>query len=121
MAATGRGAGPPEPPPQPTLAGTVAAMWRRVIGGVLPAAALTATALVFAPAASATDVTITSFDGTKIAAHWLVGKGCSTARPAPTVLEGPGWSSPGDPATGGGPGAGSFFGVPGIANFIDHG
>jgi len=34
-----------------------------------------AAALVWAPAASATDVTITSFDGTKIAAHWFVGKG----------------------------------------------
>ena len=121
MATTGRWAGPPEPAPQPTLAGTVAAMWRRVIGGLLPAAALSVAALVFAPAASATDVTITSFDGTKIAAHWFVGKGVSTGKPAPTILEGPGWSSPGDTATGGGPGAGSFFGVPGIANFIDHG
>ena len=47
MAAMERGAGPPEAAPHPTLAGTVAAMWRRVIGGLLPAAALSVAALVF--------------------------------------------------------------------------
>jgi ABC-2 type transport system ATP-binding protein len=80
-----------------------------------------ATALACAPSASAEDVTITSFDGTKIAAHWFPGDGVSANAPAPTILEGPGWSSPGDESTGGGPGAGSAFGVPGIGNFISHG
>jgi ABC-2 type transport system ATP-binding protein len=95
-------------------------MSRRVLGGLLPVAAVAA-AFAFAPAASARDVTITSFDGTKIAAHWFVGKGVKPGAPAPTILEGPGWSQPGDSASGGGPGPGALFGVPGIDNFIDHG
>jgi ABC-2 type transport system ATP-binding protein len=86
---------------------------------VLTAAA--AAALVCAPAASAEDVTVTSFDGTKIAAHWFPGKGVDAGHPAPTILEGPGWSQPGDSATGGGAGPGALFGVPGIDTFIDHG
>ena len=72
-------------------------------------------------AASARDVTITSFDGTKIAAHWFPGKGVSAGKPAPTILEVPGWSQPGDSASGGGPGPGQLFGVLGIGNFIAHG
>jgi ABC-2 type transport system ATP-binding protein len=86
-------------------------------GLVLAAAA----ALVCAPAATAEDVTVTSFDGTKIAAHFFPGKGVDAGHPAPTILEGPGWSMPGDTATGGGPGVSALFGVPGIATFIDHG
>jgi ABC-2 type transport system ATP-binding protein len=78
-------------------------------------------ALVCAPAASAEDVTVTSFDGTKIAAHFFPGKGVDSAHPAPTILVGPGWSMPGDTATGGGPGVSALFGVPGIGTFIDHG
>lgn len=96
-------------------------MSRRVLGGLLPAAALVAAALAWAPAASARDVTIASFDGTKIAAHWFPGKGVSSSSPAPTILEGPGWSQPGDSATGGASGPGALFGVPGIDNFINHG
>jgi ABC-2 type transport system ATP-binding protein len=80
-----------------------------------------AVALVCAPDAGARDVTITSFDGTKIAAHWFPGRGVGAGSPAPTILEGPGWSQPGDSATGGGPGPGALFGVPGISTFIDHG
>jgi hypothetical protein len=60
-------------------------MWRRVLGG-LPIAAVIAGALACAPAASARDVTITSFDGTKIAAHWFPGKGVDAGSPAPTIL-----------------------------------
>ena len=59
-------------------------MWRRVLGGLPPVAALAAAALAFAPVASARDVTITSFDGTKIAAHWFPGKGVSAGKPAPS-------------------------------------
>jgi ABC-2 type transport system ATP-binding protein len=95
-------------------------MRRRVPSG-LAAAALVAAFLACAPAASAKDVTITSFDGTRIAAHWFVGKGVGPGSPAPTILEGPGWSMPGDTNTGGGAGAGSIFGVPGISGFINHG
>jgi ABC-2 type transport system ATP-binding protein len=95
-------------------------MWRRVFGG-LPVAAVVAGALACAPAASAKDVTITSFDGTKIAAHWFTGKSLGPGQTAPTILEGPGWSSGGDTNSGGGAGLGSIFGVPGISNFISHG
>jgi ABC-2 type transport system ATP-binding protein len=96
------------------------AMWRRVLGG-LSAAALGAAALACAPAASAKDVTITSFDGTKIAAHWFVGKGVATGQRAPTILEGPGWSQGGDTQSEGASGVGAIFGVPGISNFVSHG
>lgn len=45
-------------------------------------------------AGSSSDVDVTSFDGTRIRAHWFpVG---SPTAPAPTVLMGPGWGSPGD-------------------------
>ncbi len=97
------------------------AMWRRVLGG-LSFAAVIAAALACAPAASAQDVTITSFDGTKIAAHWFVGDGVGPGQRAPTILEGPGWSQGGDTNSGGGAAdAGAIFGVPGISNFVSHG
>jgi ABC-2 type transport system ATP-binding protein len=80
-----------------------------------------AAALIWAPSAGARDFTVTSFDGTKIAAHFFPGKGVSANAPAPTILEGPGWSMPGDTATGSGPGVASLFGVPGIGTFIEHG
>ncbi|HET6835454.1 MAG TPA: CocE/NonD family hydrolase [Acidimicrobiales bacterium] len=41
------------------------------------------------------DRTITSFDGTRIRAHWFPAPAASTGDPAPTVLMGPGWSLPG--------------------------
>jgi ABC-2 type transport system ATP-binding protein len=96
------------------------AMWRRVLGGLSVAAVMAGT-LACAPAASARDVTITSFDGTKIAAHWFVGKDVGAGNRAPTILEGPGWSSPGDTNSEGGGDAGAIFGVPGISTFISHG
>jgi ABC-2 type transport system ATP-binding protein len=95
-------------------------MRRRVLGG-LPVTALVAAAFAFPAAANARDATITSFDGTKISAHFFPGKGVDADHPAPTILEGPGWSMPGDTATGGGPGVASLFGVPGIGTFIEHG
>jgi ABC-2 type transport system ATP-binding protein len=95
-------------------------MRRRVLGG-LPVVALVAASLACAPAASAKDVTITSFDGTQIVAHWFVGKGVGPGGRAPTVLEGPGWSSAGDTDNGTAGGAGAIFGVPGISGFINHG
>ncbi|MBS1837398.1 MAG: alpha/beta hydrolase [Actinobacteria bacterium] len=43
---------------------------------------------------STTDIDVTSFDGTRIRAHWFpVG---SPIAPVPTVLMGPGWGMPGD-------------------------
>ena len=50
-------------------------------------------------AGSASDVDVTSFDGTVIRAHWFPVAGASTAAPAPTVLMGPGWGSSGDTNT----------------------
>ena len=44
----------------------------------------------------ASDLTLTSFDGTKIRLHWFPVPGASAAKPLPTVLKGPGWGSPGD-------------------------
>ena len=41
------------------------------------------------------DWTITSFDGTKIRAHWFPAPGASASHPEPTVLEGPGWGEAG--------------------------
>ncbi len=53
-------------------------------------------------------MTITSFDGTKIAAHWFVGKGVGAGDRAPTILEGPGWSQPGDADSESGVGVGAI-------------
>jgi ABC-2 type transport system ATP-binding protein len=47
----------------------------------------------------ATDVDVTSFDGTVIRAHWFPVAGASAEAPAPTVLMGPGWGQPGDTNT----------------------
>lgn len=52
--------------------------------------------LLLAPAASAEDVPITSFDGTTIVAHWFPNPALAPGATAPTVLYGPGWGSPGD-------------------------
>jgi ABC-2 type transport system ATP-binding protein len=41
------------------------------------------------------DWTITSFDGTKIRAHWFPLAGASRQHPAPTLFMGPGWSMAG--------------------------
>ena len=50
-------------------------------------------------AGSSVDIDVTSFDGTIIRAHWFPVDGATTARPAPTVLSGPGWGSGGDTNT----------------------
>ena len=47
----------------------------------------------------ASDYTLTSFDGTKIRMHWFTASGASAAKPAPTVLMGPGWGQAGDTNT----------------------
>jgi ABC-2 type transport system ATP-binding protein len=45
---------------------------------------------------STSDVDITSFDGTRIRAHWFPVDGASSDDPHPTILMGPGWGQPGD-------------------------
>jgi ABC-2 type transport system ATP-binding protein len=42
------------------------------------------------------DLDITSFDGAEIRTHWFPLDGATKAKPAPTILMGPGWSLPGD-------------------------
>ncbi len=74
--------------------------------------ALAATSLLAPAAARATDVTVTSFDGTSIVAHWFPVAGASAAAPQPTVMMGPGWGGAGD-VDENGSGAPSV-GIPGI-------
>lgn len=45
---------------------------------------------------TASDRSISSFDGTVIRAHWFPVGGATAQAPAATVLMGPGWSQPGD-------------------------
>src|SRR5437763_7291525 len=88
-----------------------------MIAGIVAGVCLLGTA---APAL-ARDVTVTSFDGTKINAHFYPGKGVDAQHPAPTILEGPGWSSPGDTSPNN---QGSFeapFGIVNIDVLINHG
>src|SRR5207248_4936470 len=54
---------------------------------------------------STSDADVTSFDGTKIRAHWFPVHAAG-GKPAPTVLKGPGWGQPGDVNT-----AGSGYGL----------
>jgi ABC-2 type transport system ATP-binding protein len=77
--------------------------------------------LVGAPAAEARDATVTSFDGTRINTHFYPGNGASSTHRAPTILQGPGWSQPGDTPGGGAGAAQGPFGISNIQTFIDHG
>jgi ABC-2 type transport system ATP-binding protein len=63
------------------------------------------------------DRTLTSFDGTEIRLHWFPVAGATAAKPAPTILMGPGWSLPGDTTTQGAP----LFGALSIGAMWDHG
>ena len=63
----------------------------------LAVAATSASALALTTsAAHATDVTVTSFDGTPIVAHVFPVPGLAAGATAPTVLNGPGWAGSGD-------------------------
>ena len=63
------------------------------------------------------DYDITSFDGTVIRAHWFPVAGASSAKPAPTVLMGPGWGSAGDTNVE----APGLLGAISIRTLADHG
>jgi ABC-2 type transport system ATP-binding protein len=52
-----------------------------------------------AVAGSTNDVDITSFDGTRIRAHWFPLPDATAQTPRPTVLMGPGWGQAGDTDT----------------------
>ncbi len=87
-----------------------------------PAASLALlAALAFASGAQARDAYVTSFDGTKIFTHFYPGQGVGEGQRAPTILVGPGWSSPGDTSGGGASGPEAAFGLTGIDTFISHG
>jgi ABC-2 type transport system ATP-binding protein len=58
-------------------------------------------------ATAASDWDVTSFDGTKIRAHWFPAPGTSAAHRAPTVLMGPGWGQAGDTNTSAGNASGA--------------
>ncbi len=64
-----------------------------------------------------TDVTITSFDGTEIRAHWFPAPDATAEDPAPTIMMGPGWSQPGDVSTDGD----VIFGALGISSMNERG
>jgi ABC-2 type transport system ATP-binding protein len=70
---------------------------------------------------SMSDKTLTSFDGARIRLHWFPLATATAAHPAPTILMGPGWGSPGDTnvtPTGGGLGV---FGALSIYGLHQHG
>jgi ABC-2 type transport system ATP-binding protein len=90
---------------------------RRLVAGIVAGACLLATAAT----AEARDVTVTSFDGTKINAHFYPGKGANAQHPAPTILEGPGWSSPGDTSPNNQGSVEAPFGIVNIDVLINHG
>jgi ABC-2 type transport system ATP-binding protein len=73
----------------------------------------TVAAVADAPA----DRTMTSFDGTTIRLHWFPAPGATAARPAPTVLMGPGWGLAGDTNTT----KNAIFGALGIGQLNDDG
>jgi ABC-2 type transport system ATP-binding protein len=56
--------------------------------------------LVAAPAASARDAIVTSFDGTPIVTHFYPGKGASAGSKQPTIVLGHGWGGSGEPENG---------------------
>src|SRR4051794_34351088 len=57
---------------------------------------------VWAAPARAEDIVVRSFDGTPIVAHWFPNPSLAPGQRAPVVLNGPGWSIPGEsnPSTG---------------------
>jgi len=72
-------------------------------------------------AGSDTDWTITSFDGTKLRAHWFPTDAVDDER-APTILMGPGWSLGGDTSVApAGAGGGVLFGALSIRTMLDKG
>src|SRR3954447_4911160 len=73
---------------------TLRAVFRRVM--MAAGAGVMLSTLPAAPAASARDATVTSFDGTQIAVHFFPAAGLAAGAKAPTVMFGPGWGSGGE-------------------------
>ena len=90
------------------------------LGATRPKAVASVLPLTDVPAAQRpgrTDVDITSFDGAKIYTHWFPTPSASQAKPAPTVLMGPGWSLNGDTVVTGA----ALFSAASIGSLRDHG
>ncbi len=93
----------PAPACDLTHANPDSATFRPMRVRVAAAALVGASAFAFSTAvAQAQDVTITSFDGTPIVAHWFPNASLAPGQRAPVVLNGPGWAQAGanDPSTG---------------------
>lgn len=63
------------------------------------------------------DRDVTSFDGTRIRAHWFPLEGATAGEPAPAILMGPGWGQAGDTNEG----ATGLLGAASIASLREHG
>jgi ABC-2 type transport system ATP-binding protein len=87
---------------------------------LIAAGVVVATALCAPTIAQARDAYVTSFDGTQIWTHFYPAKGLAPGQRAPTVLEGPGWSSGGQTSNSGGD-VQAPFGIINIDTLIDHG
>ena len=74
-----------------------------------------ALAAFFAPAASARDDAVTSFDGTRIVLSFFPAEGLQPGEKAPTILIGPGWSSGRDTDENGA--SSDLFGSTGVGPF----
>src|SRR4051794_21333788 len=74
----------------------VARIGRGRRGRLVGAAVALALLCALPAAAQARDFTVRSFDQTAISAHFFPAAGLAAGQRAPTVLVGPGWSSPGD-------------------------
>ncbi len=81
-----------------TTAGTTSTPAALGTGGAHPCdQGATQDEVVTAPVAGVpTDLTVTSFDGTELRAHWFAHPDATADDPVPTVLMGPGWSPAGD-------------------------
>ena len=65
--------------------------------GVIRCVGATALALgSLSGTAQAEDLVVNSFDGTPIVAHWFPNPALAAGQRAPVVLNGPGWSAPGE-------------------------
>ncbi len=94
-------------------------MRRRSVSWVVSVIVAAALAAFFAPAASARDDAVTSFDGTRIVLSFFPAEGLQTGQKAPTILIGPGWSSGRDTDENGA--SSDLFGSTGVGPFRQAG